>query len=205
MIRICFMLFLWWNTSMMSLAAEQEEQLRIHYEYAGNPISGVEYEVFYVANVTEDHSIELAEMFAECPVELNGLDTEGYRSMASLLKDYVKREHISPIDVGVTDELGEVTFPNTVENLPAGLYLVNTKPYSEGSYIYDTEPVFILLPERDSDKNVITAWPKIERKEKETEKEETLPQTGLLWWPIPVLTAAGIVCIALSKWMKSRK
>lgn len=39
---------------------------------------------------------------------------------------------------------------------------------------------------------------------KEAGKKETLPQLGLLWWPIPVLACGGMTLFTLG-WIKSRK
>ena len=31
-----------------------------------------------------------------------------------------------------------------------------------------------------------------------------LPQTGMLWWPVPILATAGMLCYLIG-WMKNRR
>ena len=98
-------------------------------------------------------------------------------------------------------EDGKVTFLN----LPFGLYLVvqKTTPAGYGK----TEPFLVSLPylyegEYQYD---VASQPKtdLEREVKPTAPPSSgggggkLPQTGQLWWPVPVLACAGLGCIAV--------
>ena len=98
-------------------------------------------------------------------------------------------------------EEGKVTFLN----LPFGLYLVVQKTASAG--YGKTEPFLVSLPylyegEYQYD---VASQPKtdLEREVKPTSPPSSgggggkLPQTGQLWWPVPVLACAGLGCIAV--------
>ena len=39
----------------------------------------------------------------------------------------------------------------------------------------------------------------------EEQNNGVLPRTGLLWWPVPVLAAAGITLIIAGTWLRSRE
>ena len=35
--------------------------------------------------------------------------------------------------------------------------------------------------------------------------EEPIPQTGLLWWPVPVMGAGGLVCVGVGSLLCKKK
>jgi len=128
-----------------SHAAENEVSLTVHYEYEGNQIQDMAYELFYVASMSENNHFELEGEFTKYPIELNGLDTDGWRSMASMLNNYVKRDKIMPIDISQTDEQGNALFPKTKDSLPQGLYLVSGTQLVVGNYVYYSDPSLMSL------------------------------------------------------------
>lgn len=112
--------------------------------------------------------------------------------------------------VGITQDIakdGTVKF----EGLEAGLYLVIQQraasgykkltpflislPYvQDGQYVYDLEslPKTELEPEK---KPTTTPEP----------DPEPLPQTGQLWWPVPILLCGGLGCIVIGAVLNRRK
>ena len=108
---------------------------------------------------------------------------------------------------------GKVTFGE----LSFGLYLVvqKTAPAGYGK----TEPFLVSLPylEEGEYQYDVASQPKTDLERDVTTKPTTspttkpasssggkLPQTGQLWWPVPVLTCAGLGCIAVGLFRRRR-
>lgn len=106
----------------------------------------------------------------------------------------------------VAEEDGKVTFPQ----LPFGLYLVvqktapagysKTEPFLvslpylyEGEYQYDVASE----PKTDLEREVPTKPTSPPTKPTPSSGGGKLPQTGQLWWPVPVLTCGGLGCIVV--------
>ena len=105
---------------------------------------GVTVRVYRAAEVTEDVRFVLTGDFAGYNVDLDGLTSTGWASLAQTLRGYVFLDGIQPLRTGVSDETGRLTF----SDLPVGLYLV------DGERIASTEddgyrqpaPFMICLP-----------------------------------------------------------
>ena len=110
-------------------------------------------------------------------------------------------------------ENGKVTF----SSLPFGLYLVvqKTAPAGYG----ETEPFLVSLPylEEGEYQYDVASQPKTDLERDVTTKPTTspttkpaassggkLPQTGQLWWPVPVLACGGLGCIVVGLIRKRR-
>ena len=110
-------------------------------------------------------------------------------------------------------ENGKVTFLD----LPFGLYLVvqKTAPAGYGK----TEPFLVSLPylEEGEYQYDVASQPKTDLERDVTTKPTTspttkpasssggkLPQTGQLWWPVPVLACGGLGCIVVGLIRKRR-
>lgn len=124
----------------------------------------------------------------------------------------------SPYAEAVSGADGKVLF----ENLPVGMYLVGQKGFDSKEKVYFTEiaPFCVALPMVNDAGNgwnyEIEAMPKVEPlpkptatpKPTSTPGDEKLPQTGMLRWPIPVMTVSGVVLFSIG-WalffMKRRK
>ena len=92
----------------------------------------------------------------------------------------------------------------TFSDLTFGLYLVVQKTAAPG--YGKTAPFLVSVPYlyRDEYQYDVTSQPKtdLEREVKPTAPSspgggKKLPQTGQLWWPVPVLACAGLGCIAV--------
>lgn len=95
------------------------------------------------------------------------------------------------------------------ESLAAGLYLVCQSEKQAGKGFNPIAPFLISLPRWENDHYVyeVEANPKIPLKPEPTETTKPtsgsssgntkLPQTGQLWWPVPVLLCMGLVCIII--------
>ena len=103
-----------------------------------------------------------------------------------------------PVTVGKD---GKATF----SNLTFGLYLVVQKTAASG--YRKIAPFLVSVPYlyRDEYQYEVTSQPKtdLEQEVKPTSPPSSgggggkLPQTGQLWWPVPLLTCAGLGCIAV--------
>ena len=63
--------------------------------------------------------------FDDYPITVTDHDVSSWNELAFTLKSYIAADQPQPVDNGVTDENGVVSFPNTVERLRPGLYLVS--------------------------------------------------------------------------------
>ena len=268
---------------------EQETRLTIQYE-----LPGISFELYQVAEFSRTGEFSRVEMFADYPIQLDDLDSEGWRNAAEAYAGYVERDQIEPTATGETDENGQLV----LEQLENGIYLVvGETRITEERVKYDIMPFLlslptltevdtwdyepIVLPKYDVEElpellnlEVIKLWkndssaerpkeiivqllkdgavleevvlnatggwkyqweglePEVEWKivekevpsgytvkvsktghaytitntgEKTTSEVPVLPQTGQLWWPVPILVIAGFLFLVLGRWCRKRR
>lgn len=131
----------------------------------------------------------------------SALTASELRAKAKLLAEEAQLQE--PFSVGITDAQGLVIF----EALPPGLYLVMRDKIASENTDYACEPFLVSVPLILDNVIVyeVVADPKYswDNSEESTDPtpppEETmptapsLPQTGQLNWPVPVMTAAGVL------------
>lgn len=145
-------LFLTLSAPAMAAAAidtTHHVSLTISYQQDGKPIPGVPFALYRVADVNAYAEFTLSGDFKNYPVRLDGLDSAAWRALAETLAAYVQRDRLTPLDSGVTDRNGELTFLTNGKTLLPGLYLVIGQTFSDGSFVYTTEPFLICLPNLD--------------------------------------------------------
>lgn len=153
---------------------------------------------------------------------------EGIADISEKLAEKVDKNGILPLKTGTTDQNGTLIF----QNLDPGLYLLQGKDTVKGNKCYRTTPSLLTISGSISedvwtDKEELEVKPKCEiTEETETEKEteasvgtetpaETpptypddpgsrLPNTGRLLWPIPILSAAGLLLFVIG-WKKRNR
>ena len=105
---------------------------------------GVTVRVYRAAEVTEDVRFVLTGDFAGYNVDLDGLTSTGWASLAQTLRGYVFLDDIQPLRTGVSDETGRLTF----SDLPVGLYLVDGErvAFAEDDGYRQPAPFMICLP-----------------------------------------------------------
>lgn len=144
--------------------------------------------------------------FAQCGESFETLNDAA--GIARRLKAYAKKEKIAGMETKTIGSDGTVTF----ENLPLGLYLVCQHKAAPG-YDY-LAPFLVSLPYMEDGKYQydLAALPKPDLEQEPdptdpppptTEPDPTLPQTGQLWWPVPLLAAAGMTLFAAG-WVLTR-
>lgn len=116
------------------------------------------------------------------------------KTTAAKLAKYAASNGISG-ESKTIDETGTAVF----DPLEPGLYLL-TQPTAGNGYL-PADPFLVTLPMAQDGRYVyqVDASPKVTLRPAPTEPtrpgDPTLPQTGQLNWPIPVLAAAGAACL----------
>ncbi len=153
--------------------------LTVYFGQDGAGISGASFRLYQVANVSEDANFTLTGSFAQYPVNLNGLDSSGWRDLAQTLVGYVSRDGLTPLQTDQTDAHGDAVF----SGLTTGLYLVVGATYDCGDQYYVPEPFLVSLPNLDEQHNTwvydVTANCKFDVEE--YEPEPTSCQVIKIW------------------------
>lgn len=158
---------------------QETDQLSITIQYGGG---AAEFSLYRVADMTENREFTLAGKFADCPVSLENLDTEGWKTAAQTLAVYAEKGKaqgtIYPDQTGSTDEKGMLEW----ENLKTGLYLVLGNKTEDETYLYEPTPLLTALPgwENDTWNHHVTLNPKFE-KTKKPEKPTTKIAALKIW------------------------
>lgn len=284
-------------TAMLPVRAEaaglvDEEaplSLTVCFRSGETALADLPFSLYLVADMDAYGELTVTEAFRAFNVDIRGENDEAWRTLATTLEGYVAQSGIEPVDAGVTDETGSLTFPCMAQTLPHGLYFVPGFRYLQGGYIYEAEPFLVLLPCVDAVSNqwvydltvqpkyaqpedlpmvrkAIKVWDDEGNEEKRPDRivvqllrdgevwdtvtlsaendwrctwvdlsghhrwtvveqvpqgytveitqegiafvvrntykgttptPPSLPQTGQLWWPVPVLAAAGLFCLVL--------
>ena len=124
-------------------AAGDQAKLAIRYQQEGTPISGVSFDLYYVATVDDNAVFKLTDAFAQYYDHINfrNLTSAQWKNLAEMLRTYAQRDGIQPVASGQTQADGTVTF----SGLAPGLYLAAGKNFSQGNYDYVTEPFLAAL------------------------------------------------------------
>ena len=167
-----------------------------------SPVPGGTLTLYPVASLSEEDGNELLtynDAFAACGVPVASLLEQ---LPADALADYAAQQKLSGTTLAVDAE-GTAVF----SDLPVGLYLVvQTAPARNREAI---RPFLVSLPQRVGDTRVydVDASPKLGTTNPKPSAPpavppaDRLPQTGQLWWPVPLLAVLGLLCIALG-WRK---
>lgn len=134
-----------------TINTDEKGQLTIEYRLDGKAVSGVPFDLYYVAGVDANANYTLTGDFKDYPVKLNGLDSAQWKSLAETLTAYVKRDNLIPMDSGTTNADGNLYFPADESGLPTGLYLAIGRQYVKDGYTFNTEPFLVSIPTQDGD------------------------------------------------------
>ena len=168
--------------------------------YKGKAVCGGTLALYKVGDVAEDDGnysfVPVEEIQADIP-EFGDIESPDLAGKLCKLESKLTPVTDLPKKVG---EDGNATF----SDLTFGLYLVVQKTAASG---YEkTAPFLVSVPYLYADEYQydVTSQPKtdLEREVKPTAPPspgggKKLPQTGQLWWPVPVLACAGLGCIAV--------
>ena len=175
--------------------------ITITMKYKGKPVSGGTLALYRVGDVHEDDG-----NYSFVPVKgLEALDYSDIQSpdLAKAAANAVEEKKIAAEKTVTIGSSGTAEF----SDLALGLYLVAQKTAASGYKM--TASFLVSVPYLEDGAYVynVKADPKtdLEREVKPTptQKPSTpsgggkLPQTGQLWWPVPVLICMGLGCIAV--------
>ena len=110
-------------------------------------IEGTQFRLYKVAEVSQNLEFTLTGDFAGYPVEVNGLDSAGWRALAETLASFVERDGIEPLKTGVIDEQGTLAW----SGLEVGMYLVLGEERTLEQYKYSPMPSLIMLPSQNAE------------------------------------------------------
>lgn len=179
---------------------DQEGSITLELQFDGEPVIGGKFSCIKVAEVIEEDGNYYYKTMLEGEVFREGIPAVA--DMEQLVKD--NKDFFRTEKLTVSNDTGTVVFSNRMP----GLYLITqdteargysrinaflvSLPYMEdGSYVYD-----------------VTARTKtaLEPAEIETteegKKDDKLPQTGQLNWPVPVLAVSGLAVFVLGWYLR---
>ena len=129
---------------------DRDVTLTIEYKHEGAPVSDVTFDLYYAASVDAYAKFTLAGDFRKYDVEVNGLTTDEWKTLAENLAVYADQDQLKPMDSGKTNAQGSLSFPSQQPpSLKPGLYLVVGRKLVQNGYTYTTEPFLVSLPNLD--------------------------------------------------------
>ena len=134
-----------------AIDTDADVRLTISYAHDHAPISGAQFDLYYVASVDANANFTLVGDFRVYPVQVNGLNAEELKMLAETLSSYVDRDELTPLDSGSTNSQGDLFFPSSRSALKPGLYLVMGRALAKDGYTYRAEPFLVSLPKLNAD------------------------------------------------------
>ena len=169
--------------------------------YKGKAVRGGKLALYKVGDVAENdgnYSFVPVEAIRGDIPEFGDIESPELAGKLAKLEKQLTPVTADPVTVGKD---GKATF----SNLTFGLYLVVQKTAASG--YRKIAPFLVSVPYlyRDEHQYELTSQPKtdLEQEVKPTSPPSSsggggkLPQTGQLWWPVPLLICAGLGCIAV--------
>lgn len=177
--------------------------ISLTFEYKGKAVPGGTVTAYRVGDVAENdgnYDFALSQQFAGSNADLSNLSAAG---LAQTLADYAKAQNLSGTSVTIGND-GKAKF----SDLKLGLYLIVQTKAADG---YEpVSPFLVTVPMNENGVYVydVDATPKMETITESPDEPDptptptpdpTLPQTGQLNWPVPVLAVLGL-CLFLFGW-----
>jgi hypothetical protein len=170
----------------------------------GEVVPGGELSLYKVADVRVDNGFKFVytDDFASAGTAITEdtkLDGELAKTYAGIAKDK------TPLKIVTVGSGGVAEFTE----LEPGLYLIVQKTAADGYSVID--PFLVTIPLKNADGSYVydvDATPKAgtvdEPDKPDKPSEPHLPQTGQLWWPVPVLAFLGLILIIVGLALKRR-
>lgn len=125
-----------------TLDLTKKVNLTLQYEIKDTP-----FQLYKVAEVSQNLEFTLTGDFAAYPVVVNGLDSAGWRALAETLASFVERDQLKALKTGEIDEQGTLIW----SQLESGLYLVLGEEMTLEQYKYSPMPSLIMLPSQNGE------------------------------------------------------
>ncbi len=185
-------------------------ELTVALAYEGTALPGATLSLYRVGSMDENANLTPDAIWSGFDVS-DPKNRSEWDRLAQTMAAFAGEKRIQPLKSGKTDANGRVVFGNGL-TLTGGLYLVVGDDFSYQDVKYTTLPFLVTLPNWNAETNAwdyaVTASPKLDR---EVTSPPTpaprpsptpypspvptsvfIPQTGMLWWPIPPLLFVGI-------------
>lgn len=192
-----------------------------------------DFSIYKVGDINSFGELSLSGDFAKYPISLND-DRDSWSELATTLKGYVASDGISPVKSGRTDADKVLKFSDLPVGLYLVIGENTVETVNDTKTVYSPFPFIICLPNIVDDgsewiydvsarpKYEIIKTPTITEKNTEISIENNsktdntvpnttvpddnpkLPQTGLLWWPVGLLSVAGMALILAGVIRKSK-
>lgn len=162
-------------------------------------IPGAVFSIYRVGDIDESAKMTLLDGFSDYTGRLGGTASDwdaAAEAMAKLAAD----QKLAAVTAGKTDAEGKVTFD---KGLTPGLYLLTCVDTEFEEHIYTALPALVCLPNLDDETGLWSYDVAVKAKAGEPKPvpgpvkppepvPPVLPQTGLLWWPVPALLISGL-------------
>lgn len=203
------------GTEAMALAPIEPDRTvsaRLTFLYGNMPVPDAEFSLYRIADVSQWAEFTFCGEFKAYSGQIDALETaEEWAEAAEGLTEYIRLHRIQPLYVARTDSRGRVYFGSS---LKSGLYLYLCGETEYKGRIYTALPGMLCLPclaentddwiyenaevqVKAGDTRDVPPSPTPPAKPKPPAPSGKLPQTGLLWWPVPVLTVAGLLFVTI--------
>lgn len=173
--------------------------------YKGKPVPGGSLTLYRVGKLHEDdgnYSFVPVTAFQGCVTSFDDIQSP---ELAAALAEYAKKQGLVSVTTKTIGNDGTVTF----SGLELGLYLLVQDTAAQG--YGKVSPFLVSVPYLKDDRYIydVASTPKtgLDREVTPTKApsyDRNLPQTGQLWWPVPVLICAGLACIAVGLFRRRR-
>lgn len=133
--------------------------LTISYSVEGNAVAGASFDLYRVAQLSEDGTLNATQAFAPYKLDWNDLSESQLQDAAVTLLGYAQLDRIQP-DATVT--VGEDGFARN-DQLPTGLYLIAGGRLTTEEGTYSANPMLVSLPMKQAEGSwnyVLTVVPK---------------------------------------------
>lgn len=167
------------------------------------PIVGMPLNLYQVA-IHSGGEYQFTEDFLDCGIDFNTATDESLMKSAEKLSLYINDvERQFDAHTVYSDEYGNAF----ISDLPAGIYFASDSEYRQGDYDYAISAFLISVSV--GIENPTEIHPKIsvsiasDLSTSVTEPSEpSLPQTGMLQWPVSFLAGIGILCFGIGVLLK---
>ena len=173
----------------------QPVSLAINYKW-----EGTQFDIYRVADSDRFAVFTLSGDFTDFKRDINSCkNSDDWDFMTKNVVAYATANQLRPMHTAyVHDKICQFS------DLKAGLYLVIGHNIDEGDMTYSVDPFLICLPDRDMNDVWMydtMALPKFTATKHNpphhNDPPPDLPQTGQLWWPVPVLLGCGVVSLLI--------
>lgn len=185
------------------IALDKDVSLTVTFESGGVCVPNGEFSLYRVADTDEWAHFTASGDFSGYMGTINGFETaEDWDAAAEALVRFAADNKIMPLQKKSTADDGTVTFS---DGLKPGLYLVTCAETVFKGYTYTALPALVCLPGRDDSSDALQYDVQVIAKAggvlnptpPPPEPPEDLPQTGMLWWPVPVLLVCGLLSVVI--------